>query len=275
MDFEYVVEGFAVAHLARVCKETGVSVPGFSKKMALAPRPLLIAALVKAFGQAGPKQERVLLGLGRIWAEQNPEEMATLRREVASLQGGSEAVISGWLVALGQRWGRRKASQAMILGLAMVEGVTANLVDPTLLHQAMEQWPPEEAEPVPGPEPFQPLESVPAEPAPAKMDQASLQKEGRKAAQVKELQQTVKRLKGEVLGLERRLQAAQSREASLVDSLAQVRAALVAHQAAAELPEPRERTRRLVKALFELLRERELLQGEVQRLRDEVATAAE
>jgi len=89
----------------------------------------------------------------------------------------------------------------------------------------------------------------------------------RRAAQVKELQQTVKRQKEEIQALQRQLAVFQERTAALNRSLAELRANQIAAVAAVEEVEPRARVRRLVKALFEALRERADLEAEVTRLR--------
>ena len=96
---------------------------------------------------------------------------------------------------------------------------------------------------------------------------AAQAKEMRRAAQVKELQQTVKRQKEEIQALQRQLAVFQERTAALNRSLAELRANQIAAVAAVEEVEPRARVRRLVKALFEALRERADLEAEVTRLR--------
>lgn len=260
MELEDLVYGFTATDLARVCKEVHVPVRGFSRKMEMAPRTLVMGALAQALAHGGFHRAPILRELGRIWEEKNPEILVEIKQKLDELSVAPDAEWIAWVVQMGQRLGRGRARQAFLMASELLEGSVGRLSDQDLMDQAMDRWPedlPLEDEEARG-------EELESSNAPA---QAVTEKEARKATQVKELQQTVKHLKGEIQALERRLKAAQARESALVDSLAQAKARLEVYDTAAMYPEPRERTRRLVKALFEAIREKEALEGEAERLR--------
>lgn len=297
-----LLDGFSAADLARACREANLTVRGFSKRLELAPLPLLVSEIYKAISRGDPKGQAVVVRLARNWVARNPAMAAELKEMLPQLASASPEEVVRWTHQLGSRYGRASAIQAVFLSGAALAPADSPLRDPRVVMQIIGSWPEDEQagprsavdeaaatleeveageplEQVAGPPPDQLADLAPGEPG----DQAAQQGEQAttappaaprkhrgmdpRAAQIKSLQQMVKRQKEEIQALQRQLKAAHDREAALVQSLAELKAYREVYEAAVHETEPRARIHRLVQALFEALREGEELKQEVARLR--------
>lgn len=273
------LDGFSAAELARACREANLTVRGFSKRPELAPLPLLSGEIYKAVSRADPKGKAVVGRLARDWVAKHPEIAADLKEALPQLTSLSTDEVVNWTHQLRSRYGRVLGMQAIFLGGVALAPADSPLRDPSIVTQIIDGWPEEDPD-----EPDSAADEVaacaeeeaavgPAEGAAGEPAADALAEPRRhrgmdpRAAQIKSLQQTVKRQKEEIQALQRQLKAAHDREAALVQSLAELKAYREVYEAAVQETEPRARIHRLVQALFEALREGEELKQEVARLR--------
>lgn len=213
--------------------------------------------------------------LSQIWKEKHPEAAKLLEADSETLMAASDEDLVHWGVGLFKQLGAAEGTRALvwemwgtplysrIVGSELLERITA-LCPTDGMPQTGESEPtPSHAEEnhavgkeVRGPSP---AKREAADPEPASVHE----KQSKMAAQIKKLEQRVKRDKDEIQALKRQLQAVCDREASLTDELAELRAKRLVYQAAVEETEPRARVHRLTQALFEALRENEELKQKV------------
>lgn len=243
LDASYI-NGLSEADLAVALKAAGVPVRGFARRPEVAPRQLLVKTVV----QAVPSRPELLEHLAELWALRHPA-LSQECQEVAGRLADPNFDGGEWVRGLAQRVGEEGALQALLFSSCLGSGLMEQVLTPELLAELRAG-----------------ARGAPAALEPEAPCVAERRAQEANEAEVRRLGRRIRALESELGRLEQRLKATLASLRELQAENQRLREQLELFGSLADLPEPRERVRRLVAAILKMMKEQA-------RLREELAVA--